>query len=172
MGLTPCPRTACPLRSMEPADQQFDFDRTPMSWLQQTENTPVQSSKKATVKRSERRREQNRLSQRAYRERKENHVKSLESQLQSLCESHEILVQSYRGQAREVGQLEGRLARLKAELQTLRASHVRPLAEFCCSRAVINLVELSVSGPIPGCSTGYADHSPVNPDTECFSPFV
>ncbi|KIW39143.1 uncharacterized protein PV06_08945 [Exophiala oligosperma] len=68
-----------------------------------------------------RRRAQNRASQRAFRERKEKHVKGLEQQLEDLHEKHQDLLQSYTRQADEVSRLTGRISQLNAELNTLRS---------------------------------------------------
>jgi len=70
---------------------------------------------------SQRRRAQNRASQRAFRERKEKHVKGLEHQLEDLHEKHQDLLQSYTRQADEVGKLNNRIAELTAELNALRS---------------------------------------------------
>ncbi|EFQ97130.1 hypothetical protein MGYG_00173 [Nannizzia gypsea CBS 118893] len=59
-----------------------------------------------------RRRAQNRASQRAFRERKEKHVKGLESQLQALHEQHQSLLQSYNSQANEVESLRKKVQEL------------------------------------------------------------
>jgi hypothetical protein len=63
---------------------------------------------------SQRRRTQNRASQRAFRERKEKHVKSLEQQLKDLHEKHQDLLQSHTRQA-------GAITKLDTELQTLQS---------------------------------------------------
>lgn len=68
----------------------------------------------------QRRRAQNRASQRAFRERKEKHVKGLEHQLEELHEKHQDLLQSYSKQADEVSRLNGRIAQLSAELSVVR----------------------------------------------------
>ncbi|KMQ43866.1 hypothetical protein HL42_5386 [Trichophyton rubrum] len=59
-----------------------------------------------------RRRAQNRASQRAFRERKEKHVKGLESQLHALHEQHQSLLQSYNSQANEVESLRKKVQEL------------------------------------------------------------
>jgi len=69
----------------------------------------------------QRRRAQNRASQRAFRERKEKHVKGLEHQLEDLHEKHQDLLQSYTRQADEVTKLTARIAELNAELEALRS---------------------------------------------------
>jgi predicted nuclease with TOPRIM domain len=73
----------------------------------------------------QRRRAQNRASQRAFRERKEKHVKGLEHQLEDLHEKHQDLLQSYARQTDEVSKLNNRISELDAELTTLRSCHDR-----------------------------------------------
>ncbi|WEW56808.1 hypothetical protein PRK78_002263 [Emydomyces testavorans] len=67
-----------------------------------------------------RRREQNRASQRAFRERKERHVRALENQLQCLHEQHQDLLQSYTRQSEEVRNLNVKINELISELDTLK----------------------------------------------------
>ncbi|EXJ93742.1 hypothetical protein A1O1_02135 [Capronia coronata CBS 617.96] len=68
-----------------------------------------------------RRRAQNRASQRAFRERKEKHVKGLEHQLEDLHEKHQDLLQSYTRQADQVTRLNNQIAELSAEVNALRS---------------------------------------------------
>lgn len=68
----------------------------------------------------QRRRAQNRASQRAFRERREKHVKGLEHQLETLNEKHQDLLQSYMSQADNITKLTDRLSRLRAEVKTLK----------------------------------------------------
>ncbi|EXJ68634.1 uncharacterized protein A1O5_08428 [Cladophialophora psammophila CBS 110553] len=77
-----------------------------------------------------RRRAQNRASQRAFRERKEKHVKGLERQLEDLHEKHQDLLQSYTRQADEVTKLNGRIAELTAELNALRSCQDQSFSEM------------------------------------------
>lgn len=69
----------------------------------------------------QRRRAQNRASQRAFRERKEKHVKGLEHQLEDLHEKHQDLLQSYSRQADEVAKLNSKIAELASEIDMLRS---------------------------------------------------
>ncbi len=78
----------------------------------------------------QRRRAQNRASQRALRERKEKHVKGLEHQLEDLHEKHQDLLQSYTRQADEVGKLNNRIAELNAELNALRTCQDQSFSEM------------------------------------------
>ncbi|KIW99768.1 uncharacterized protein Z518_10696 [Rhinocladiella mackenziei CBS 650.93] len=77
-----------------------------------------------------RRRAQNRASQRAFRERKEKHVKGLEHQLEDLHEKHQDLLQSYTRQADEVTKLNNRIAELTAELTALRSCQDQSFSEM------------------------------------------
>ncbi|PGH00369.1 hypothetical protein AJ79_08221 [Helicocarpus griseus UAMH5409] len=70
-----------------------------------------------------RRRAQNRVSQRAFRERKEKHLKGLENQLQDIHNKHHNLIQSYTRQTDEVQRLNNRIQQLTAELDLLRSSN-------------------------------------------------
>ena len=69
---------------------------------------------------SQRRRAQNRASQRAFRERKEKHVKGIEHQLKYVHEKHQDLLQSYNRKIDEVSKLNTRIEVLKWELDSLR----------------------------------------------------
>ncbi|OAP61428.1 hypothetical protein AYL99_03631 [Fonsecaea erecta] len=67
-----------------------------------------------------RRRAQNRASQRAFRERKEKHVKALECQLETLNEKHQDLLCSYNKQSDSIVRLNRKIAQLQADLEALR----------------------------------------------------
>ncbi|KIW27603.1 hypothetical protein, variant [Cladophialophora immunda] len=67
-----------------------------------------------------RRRAQNRASQRAFRERKEKHVKGLEYQLETLNEKHQDLLCSYNKQSDSIVRLNRKIAQLQADLEALR----------------------------------------------------
>jgi len=70
----------------------------------------------------QRRRAQNRVSQRAFRERKERYVKSLERQLEELRQKHQKLLQSYSQKAEEAIRLNTRVAELGSEAVCLQSS--------------------------------------------------
>ena len=72
---------------------------------------------------SQRRRAQNRASQRAFRERRERHLKGIEHQLESLNEEHRDLLASYTRQSDEVAKLHERIQELTSELERLRSSN-------------------------------------------------
>ncbi|KAK2764446.1 hypothetical protein FQN54_009140 [Arachnomyces sp. PD_36] len=83
-----------------------------------------------TTNMHQRRREQNRASQRAFRERKEKHVKGLQDQLESLQEKHQSLVQSYSQQANKVVELNERIGELTQEINVLRRPYNEAPASF------------------------------------------
>jgi AP-1-like transcription factor len=80
--------------------------------------------------RPQRRRAQNRASQRAFRERKERHVKGLEHQLEDLHEKHQELLQSYSRKADEVTKLNARIQELNSEIDSLRTSSELSFSDF------------------------------------------
>lgn len=75
---------------------------------------------------TQRRRAQNRASQRAFRERKEKHVKGLESQLEALNERHQDLLVSYTKQATHAARLSAQIAQLQAQIKTLHSPGIEP----------------------------------------------
>jgi len=77
-----------------------------------------------------RRRAQNRASQRAFRERKERHVKGLEHQLEDLHDKHQDLLQSYTRKADEVSKLNTRISELNSEIEHLRTSSDLSFSDF------------------------------------------
>jgi len=84
-------------------------------------SAPAAKDKETVPNMHLRRRAQNRASQRAFRERKEKHVKGLEHQLEDLHERHQDLLSSYTRQADEVTKLNNRISELTAELNALRS---------------------------------------------------
>ncbi|KEF61285.1 uncharacterized protein A1O9_02850 [Exophiala aquamarina CBS 119918] len=67
-----------------------------------------------------RRRAQNRASQRAFRERKDRHLKGLEYQLEHLSSKHQDLMQSYMKQSEGVVKLNSRLTELRTQVKALK----------------------------------------------------
>jgi hypothetical protein len=76
----------------------------------------------------QRRRAQNRASQRAFRERKENRIKALEAQLNSLEEEHAKLLHRHHEQRRMLDRMKGYVQELTDEIETLRCS--KPADKF------------------------------------------
>jgi len=69
---------------------------------------------------AQRRRAQNRASQRAFRERKERHVKNLEQQLEDLHQQYEELLRAYDEQKEEIFNLRTEMQELHSEPETLQ----------------------------------------------------
>jgi len=63
-----------------------------------------------------RRRAQNRASQRAFRERKDRHVRSLKANLEALSDKHSRLLESYSQQSAAVLKLKSRIAELQIQI--------------------------------------------------------
>ncbi|KAK5207334.1 hypothetical protein LTR47_000684 [Exophiala xenobiotica] len=69
-----------------------------------------------------RRRAQNRASQRAFRERKEKHIKGLTRQFEALSAAHNTLRKSYAQQRNVLVRLQAHIAELDAEIRAMHAS--------------------------------------------------
>ncbi|KIW98320.1 uncharacterized protein Z519_01904 [Cladophialophora bantiana CBS 173.52] len=69
--------------------------------------------------RSERRRAQNRVSQRAFRARKEKHIKELERRLQTLTAEHEALLKNFTRRQGEINRLNTVIADLRVKIDIL-----------------------------------------------------
>jgi bZIP transcription factor len=76
---------------------------------------------------AQRRRAQNRASQRAFRERKERHVKNLEQQLEVLHQQYEELLQAYDAQKEDIATLKADLHELHSESGSLQVPQNSPL---------------------------------------------
>lgn len=70
---------------------------------------------------AQRRREQNRQSQRAYRDRKEKHQRALEDQIAIWKQKHGELVKCYADQTEEVTKLKARIEDLISQVMSLRS---------------------------------------------------
>ncbi|OAP63982.1 hypothetical protein AYL99_03209 [Fonsecaea erecta] len=91
-----------------------------VSATEQSTMSPSTDSELPAESRSKmRRRAQNRASQRAFRERKEKHLRSLKSTLENLAEKHQKLLDSYSQQSEIVAKLKGRVADLYTQLAAL-----------------------------------------------------
>lgn len=69
---------------------------------------------------AQRRREQNRSSQRAYRERKDRHQRELEQQISDWRQKHQQLFRSYSQQVEEVQRLKAQIEHLTSEISALQ----------------------------------------------------
>jgi hypothetical protein len=100
----------------------------PVSLLRSRSRSPTKSkyvvSPSATgltrLTTSQRRREQNRSSQRAYRERKERHQRELEAQINDWRQKHQLLSRSYSQQNDEVRKLKAQIEHLTTEISALQ----------------------------------------------------
>ncbi|KIW13087.1 hypothetical protein PV08_08274 [Exophiala spinifera] len=88
----------------------------------------------------ERRREQNRSSQRAYRERKERHQKELEEQISQWQQKHQILSRSYSQQTEEVARLKAQIEQLNVEISNLQVAIPTLCGSLCQSPQEFDLV--------------------------------
>ncbi|RVX67539.1 hypothetical protein B0A52_08892 [Exophiala mesophila] len=113
-----------------------------------------------------RRRAQNRASQRAFRERKEKHVKGLEHQLEDLHEKHQDLLQSYTRQADEVTKLNNRIAELTSELGTLRSCQDQTFSEMLMPEKFDKFDAFSAQDMIYAGRDGYFDKNVVDLNSE------
>ena len=78
----------------------------------------------------QRRRAQNRASQRAFRERKEKHVQHLEQQLEDLDTKHRTLAKSYDELDSTHETLKSEVKQLRSELQSIKSSRESSIAEI------------------------------------------
>ncbi|KEF52775.1 uncharacterized protein A1O9_11192 [Exophiala aquamarina CBS 119918] len=88
----------------------------------------------------ERRREQNRSSQRAYRERKERHQKELEEQITQWQHKHQLLSRSYSEQSDEVARLKAQIEQLNSEISNLHTGLPSLCGSLCQSPQEFDLV--------------------------------
>lgn len=91
----------------------------------------------------QRRRAQNRASQRAFRERKEKRIQTLEAQLSSLEEEHSKLLHCHHEQRRMLDRMKNLVQELTEEIETLRCSKIGdPVTHF----AAFDLVPSAEAG--------------------------
>jgi len=88
----------------------------------------------------ERRREQNRSSQRAYRERKDRHQKELEEQIAQWQHKHQLLSRSYTQQTDEVVRLKSQVDQLHGEISQLQSGVPTLCGTLCQSPQEFDLV--------------------------------
>lgn len=92
--------------------------------LSPKQHQPSNSPKSASAPSSKaKRRAQNRASQRAFRERKDRHVKGLEYQLETLNERHQDLLASYSKQADNITRLYKRITDLQTQIRTINVTN-------------------------------------------------
>ncbi|EXJ86252.1 hypothetical protein A1O1_06622 [Capronia coronata CBS 617.96] len=103
-------------------------------------STVVAQVKSSIPDKLERRREQNRSSQRAYRERKERHQKELEGQIADWHQKHKQLSQSYSQQSKEVTRLKMQIEQLNDEISQLQSCSSTLCGSLCESPQEFDLV--------------------------------
>ncbi|KAK5064743.1 hypothetical protein LTR84_000577 [Exophiala bonariae] len=110
-------------QSWEPLDMNniVDFDHQLQLPELDSSYHSIDEDKEGSQNTKLRRRAQNRASQRAFRERKDRHLKGLEYQLEHLNEKHQDLMQSYMKQSENVMKLNSRLAELRGQVKALKA---------------------------------------------------
>ncbi|OAL18675.1 hypothetical protein AYO20_11716 [Fonsecaea nubica] len=91
-----------------------DVDASAME--QSNTSTSTDSEPPAESRTKMRRRAQNRASQRAFRERKEKHLRNLKATLEQLGQKHRRLLDSYSQQAETVTKLKSQIAHLRTQI--------------------------------------------------------
>lgn len=107
----------------------------------------------------QRRREQNRSSQRAYRERKERHQKELEEQISQWQQKHQLLSRSYSQQTEEVGRLKAQIEQLNGEISQLQSGLPSLCGSLCQSPQEFDLVPFFNADAISPQSTPRLSHA-------------
>jgi AP-1-like transcription factor len=80
----------------------------------------ITATLRVSTDQQQRRREQNRSSQRAYRERKEKHQRELEGQIADWQHKHQQLARTYSQQTDEVKRLKRQIENLNTEITSLQ----------------------------------------------------
>ncbi|OCT51481.1 hypothetical protein CLCR_09031 [Cladophialophora carrionii] len=107
----------------------------------------------------QRRREQNRSSQRAYRERKERHQKELEGQIAQWQQKHQLLSRSYSQQTAEVARLKSQIEQLNSEISNLQSGLPTLCGSLCQSPQEFDLVPFFKADSLSPQSTPRMSHS-------------
>lgn len=111
---------------------------------------------------AQRRRAQNRASQRAFRERKERHVKNLEQQLEDLHQQYEELLLAYDQQKEDLFNLRAEFQDLHPENETLQVPQNSPLEQGSKMRAQSSQSE--------GETWQYQGNDLLIPQSQCMTP--
>jgi hypothetical protein len=96
-----------------------DSDRSPKSNTKMVRWSRASSLDLPNAAWMQRRRAQNRASQRAFRERKERHVRNLKATLEGIGDKHRKLLETYSQQSEAVTKLKNRIAELNAQIAAL-----------------------------------------------------
>ncbi|KAJ9632874.1 uncharacterized protein PV06_09785 [Exophiala oligosperma] len=125
--------------SLSASGSDASYRSTPERRVSSTSSVVTQV-KSSIPDKLERRREQNRSSQRAYRERKERHQKELEEQINQWQQKHQILSRSYSQQTEEVARLKAQIEQLNNEITNLQVGVPTLCGSLCQSPQEFDLV--------------------------------
>ncbi|KIX04951.1 uncharacterized protein Z518_05822 [Rhinocladiella mackenziei CBS 650.93] len=125
--------------SMSSSGSDSSYRSTPERRVSSTTNVVAQV-KSSIPDKIERRREQNRSSQRAYRERKERHQKELEEQIAQWQQRHQLLSRSYSQQTEEINRLKAQIEQLNGEISQLQSGLPTLCGSLCQSPQEFDLV--------------------------------
>jgi len=126
--------------SMSPAGSDSSSYRSSPERRVSSTSGVVAQVKSSIPDKIERRREQNRSSQRAYRERKERHQKELEEQISQWQAKHQLLTRSYSQQTEEVARLKAQIEQLNHEISNLQTGIPNLCGSLCQSPQEFDLV--------------------------------
>jgi len=126
--------------SMSSSGSDSSYRSTPERRVSPTSSSVVAQVKSSIPDKIERRREQNRSSQRAYRERKERHQKELEGQISQWQQKHQMLSRSYSQQTNEVARLKAQIEQLNGEISNLQTGLPSLCGSLCQSPQEFDLV--------------------------------
>lgn len=126
--------------SISSSGSDRSYRSSPERRISMTSNSVVTQVKNSIPDKIERRREQNRSSQRAYRERKERHQKELEGQISQWQQKHQMLSRSYSQQTEEVRRLKSQIEQLNGEISSLQSGLPTLCGSLCQSPQEFDLV--------------------------------
>ncbi|OAP60715.1 hypothetical protein AYL99_05717 [Fonsecaea erecta] len=146
--------------SMSSSGSDSSYRSTPERRVSPTSNSSVVAQVKSSIPdKIERRREQNRSSQRAYRERKERHQKELEEQITQWQQKHQLLSRSYSQQTEEVARLKAQIEQLNGEITQLQSGLPSLCGSLCQSPQEFDLVPFFNADALSPQSTPRLSHS-------------
>ncbi|KAJ9609758.1 hypothetical protein H2200_006086 [Cladophialophora chaetospira] len=145
--------------SMSSSGSDRSYRSTPERRVSATSSSVVAQVKSSIPDKIERRREQNRSSQRAYRERKERHQKELEGQISQWQQKHQMLSRSYSQQTEEVARLKSQIDQLNGEISNLQSGLPNLCGSMCQSPQEFDLVPFFNPDGLSPQSTPRMSHS-------------
>ncbi|ETI22529.1 hypothetical protein G647_06604 [Cladophialophora carrionii CBS 160.54] len=145
--------------SMSSSGSDRSYRSTPERRTPPTTSSVVAQVKSSIPDKIERRREQNRSSQRAYRERKERHQKELEGQIAQWQQKHQLLSRSYSQQTEEVARLKSQIEQLNSEISNLQSGLPTLCGSLCQSPQEFDLVPFFKADSLSPQSTPRMSHS-------------